>query len=1112
MRVYRGNITVRRAHAVVRSMILGMSTLAIIGVLFAVYQYSTGVNEVEDSDVRQPTFDPPALATAPPQAGAVMIDERPLGEGGKFVIVQYEPGSDRARLELESTGWRPTGDRDGEFQQIEVDQPDIRMLTPNGQRIRVRADAGLLYVIRSGQNSMDPRRGELVGNVQMDVDRMPEAERLKLPEDERDAEPDESRMIRLRFESVSFDVDASRLETDGAFTLRMAEAGAEGSGLRLTYNEVDRRVEHFEIVEGGSVWVRGADTLFVRVLPGDRSTGDGHLPPAPVGNEVAADEPIEQAVVDQEAPDTYVAEIEDDVTILKFEGGENIQRLSADLVRVLFDFGRQQREQMRTGRSTANTTDGTAAAAADERTEPASSEDRVTLTWSGRLTVRPQQQETPSEPLDPDVQRFRMVATGSEVLLADRLGKVTCRKIEVHSETNDVWISGLGDRVVFSHEEHGTLVGGDMFIDRESGVARMSGPARWVGSVASATGEGASESTDVIDVRFEESAAMVIGSYVERIVHPVSGEAREKTRSYIETATLTGDVVLKRGGDLIAGDTVTLAFDEPQRASAPPMDLTALDANGSVLLVSGDDRVTCNDLRMTFSRGADGRPVPRTATVRENVVITQGELLVTATDYVMLEMASVSRRSAANDDASSDDRVDSGYTVGIEWLAAEGAVTVSDPSRGLDLSAESLVAEFASGEISVVRVTGPDGGMAFVASDDYSIRAHRIDADVTGSNADVFGSGEVRLIARRGLDGTEFDTPMPIEVSWSEAMSFRGNRNTARFLGDVHAVSRRQSASTTTNALPQMETVTVDAQELVIDLADVEPESEQVGPAPRSVGTPLIDDDGEGDETAGPRFSKEPVYIVASRGVVAVFTTVDALLGRVTNRARFESDKLTVDLRAELLNVPQAGSLLIENYGPDGEPAAEKTDEASLFGTDEPSQTYISWAGSLSYHQGRHRADFRERVHLDHRRGREMVLSKDHLASHGFQADADPDLGRRTQLDCTSLVVEFAGEDHSDSRASIGSMSIEELRQLEASGGVLLVDDYFTVNAYRIVKYEDSELLRIYGTPARHAEIYGRDGDATQFQALEFAYDLETGRIDAVTPQVRGRRRDHAPR
>jgi hypothetical protein len=146
------------------------------------------------------------------------------------------------------------------------------------------------------------------------------------------------------------------------------------------------------------------------------------------------------------------------------------------------------------------------------------------------------------------------------------------------------------------------------------------------------------------------------------------------------------------------------------------------------------------------------------------------------------------------------------------------------------------------------------------------------------------------------------------------------------------------------------------------------------------------------------------------------------------------------------------------------------------------------------------RADFREDVKLFHRTGDQMAF-----ATGLMSPDADPNAavrkmpGRRTQLECESLVAEFAGRDGEpqDGR-SAGRLSVDEIRQLDATGEVLLLDDDITIAAHRIVKFPQSDLLRVFGRENAPAEIYGTKPGSPRFKGPEFSYNLVTGQIEAA--------------
>ena len=435
------------------------------------------------------------------------------------------------------------------------------------------------------------------------------------------------------------------------------------------------------------------------------------------------------------------------------------------------------------------------------------------------------------------------------------------------------------------------------------------------------------------------------------------------------------------------------------------------------------------------------------------------------------------------------------------------------------MAAEELACDFADGRrLRAAHLVGPQGRPAFVQFADFTVEAHELDVDFDAQRVDVLGQGQLSFMTYRGLDGNRSETPQHVTVSWRREMTFRGDRNAARFSGGVHATTKRRftPAPTLLSRLGLSgddfirQTSSFDADELLIDFAETEPDADRPDTAQWWIFTPLAQRWDEDPTNRSNAFNKEAVYLLASRNVVGLFTNTDADTGRIQNRVRVESQKLAVDLRSELMTIPTAGNLLIEDYqttvpAGDGESSSNRLFGGGLSGL--PSQSFIQWARSMSFHFGASRADFRENVKLIHRTGEQMVFASG-LVPADDQSDR-PDRGtpgRRTQLECQSLVAEFSGRAADTPRAdrSAGRLSVRDIRQLDATGGVLLLDDEITITAYRIVKFPQSDLLRVFGTEDADAEIYGTGPGGPRFQGPEFSYHLVTGQIEAA-----GRHRFH---
>jgi hypothetical protein len=1156
-------------------MILMISTLAIVGVLFAVYQYSEGIDQPATSDSSrefgptrrfgQPTLGSDNVIEAGPQGQAT------VGAAERIQFRQYETKGSRVRAELSVKDFRPIGKSVGGAQRVELDEPIIRLVTPDGQLVRIRSQTGHVDVDR-GEKTQEAKRGTLSGGVEITIDRLTHEERGALSEDERDL-PGEDRLIRIKLDSLSFDRESMRIDSASAFHLTMSEAEVSGTGLRIEYNDVDRRLEHFEITEGGLIVVYGSmgdlgrnglndrdgqgERAGQRDIDQDRAdhggTGRGENDQAESGVSVAT----ASVGPDSSASRVYRAEIEDNIIAKVFDRSKATQQLTADQLGVVFEFARRQR-----GRD----------AKSSDPQEPANiqdgsnrlNDDRMTLQWSGRLLVRPEGVDD-SETVAPG-RRLEIVAKGKNVRLEGDQLSIGCQLIRLDQQREQVWIEAdAGQDVRLEARDRGVLTTPSVFVDLRNGHATIKGPARFEGTLKKDTAmlsqTGQASRDRAVELRFERGAELTLSprdgtkrDTMKSGVAQGSASTSDASNVYVSAMTMQKDVVFKHGDQLVAAERIDLEFDPPDPDQSTSTNVTELVAAGDVLMVRNQDRLTCGELDVSFRRGPGGQNMARFATARDDVVLSQADLLVTARDEVSIEMVSVLKDKGPFDTMDNRLRIirsatASGLDVAsINWakarakydadvkyestvrnVSAQGGVTAYDETRGLEVSAESLSGTIGHDRsVERLRVTGPDGRNAFVKFREFAISAHSISADVSQQRADVFGPGEIRFTTKKGLDGSQTNDPQTVDVSWTQEMTLRGAQNTARFRGDVHAVSRQygdaaditgsrsitpvshQAAEDNTT-----ETVAFNADELVIDFVDVPPlptvEDRWWIFAPivqriiaKPHGRPQLFD------------TKEAAYVVASRDVTVVFSKTDVSTGRVSSRARLAGDKLTADLRARLVSVPTAGTLLVEEYDRASKTSADNAKPLSLFRSNDnglPSQTFASWTGSLTFHASQNRADFRDNVKLIYRSGDQMLFANDLIEQYAFDRESFAGKGRQTRLDCATLVVEFdepgAGADAgagTDTGDGVGAIQLKNLRQMSASGGVVVQDDAFNIEAWRIVKYEQSDLLRVFGLNGQPAEIYSNQPNGPRFKGSEFNYNLITERIDAPNLQVRGRR------
>ncbi|NOT02653.1 MAG: hypothetical protein HOP29_18765, partial [Phycisphaerales bacterium] len=1104
-----------------------------------------------------------------------------VGGGHNASLVFYEPGTNRPRAEITVADWNPTGTSSDEMRLV---KPVMRIRTPDGQGVRVMADEGWITTARDDAGRRTLNRGRFVGGVNVDVDRRTPEQIAMLPAEERDLPPAADHVIHVKFRDFDFDIDQGRGQADGPFELAMAEGTLTGVGLTFRYNDVNRRVESLNITKLGELVLHSglARRLFDDVIPG-RSTvtdpaiatdGDAAADAAFSSSDTAAAPrgapdvmtPAEALVGPPNATDeptggwpvqTYVVDITPNVRVRQTAGAEQVWSIEAPRLSLLFDFGPAQRELARHGRfptATDNATD-TPADSTDGAVAPessaASGEQKLVLTCDGGLSLRPLRETGGNGSIG---ERMRLTADGGGVRFTDGQANINCTRLEAHKETGRLWIAGTpGEPLRVQTIQCAELAATELYADRSAGVVEITGPARMtVADETAPAGDSGARPSAGVDVRFDTHAKLKLATHELLRIHPTTNEVIRTKIEYIADAVFVGRASLSRGDEFLAGDEIAVAIGPPVSPDAPAENIQSVRAAGNVIVHRAAERLTGRDLTLLFGLDPSGQAMPRFAEAAGDVVFSQGERVVTADDHVTVEMTSVVRQKPPFDMVQA--RVDAfragrdltridfeemrrahergiEYTVGVQSIRAAGNVTAVDPRDALDVRAASFSAAFVDGrELRSAIIEGPDGGDAHAGFRDLAVSAHRIDADLSDESVEVLGAGSMSLVARRGLEGGADETPRRITMAWKKQMTYE--RNHARFVGGVHAVTTLLPAQSTgwdawfpPAAAAAHETSTFDAAEMTIEFADAEAPTEAaaVDATMRHWGffAPLARRWTKAPATMPlASFKKDPVYLLANRNVVGVFTETAGDGATVRSRVRIAGDTLAVDLRSRLLTIPTPGDLLIEDYravagetpasGAAGDSAAPVDGRVIAMtgiappggGSDaagpgnQPSQTYLKWAESMSFHFGWRRAEFNRDVSLAHRSGEQILFAGALLGDRANHAGGDR--GRNLRLTCQEkLLVEFQEGAGKPGVGGAGRMSARDISALAATGGVYYEDDAYSITAQRVEKFAQSNLLRVYGHDGQVAEIYGRRPGTPRFQGAEFNYNLVTGEIEA---------------
>jgi hypothetical protein len=1101
-----------------RSIILAVLSLAVVGALFTIYQFTQTQTTPFDGDLptAQATPTPPPVTMSSTGENTMQVgDENVAVSGGGGVRYKIYDDDGSVRGEITMASWKPLGERGT---QAEVVAPNIRMHTPGGQIIAVTSQRGVIERKSSDLSRMDMRSAKLAGNVKIKVDRLSDAQREAVTADPTLVN-EADRYIHLTLDDIFFDLEFARIETEGSFHVIAAEAEIAGEGLSLRYNELESRVEELTIRQGRRIVVKNLSERFK--LRGLGAT-DGQTPDQPAPSPTPQPSPTPESDVlakssdgadtDDVPPllaedeprrprkrptDVYTAIFEGDIDVSEFEDDAVSGKLLADRLHILFDFSQQERELAR--QAPGATRSGAAGASSNgvrpATVPPAGAEDRIELTWTGPLHITSQRlAEAPTEGDQP--QRVHLTATGQHVMVKDALRQVDCRKLVFRNEEEAVELSGTAERpahVLLA--DGGELFGREIVLERKAGRAHARGPqGRLVAAIENSggmiTGMSAGSSAArgaPLEVRFDREVIALFGvAPIERF-DPRTGESVTVQREMLESAVFSGEVRMIRGNDRFAGERIELDFGLDPNGKQHPV---AVRAYENVVAAQGGRYIQARDRLLVdfelISKRANTQPF--NLAVARQMARDRGE------DPATINWTAVEQHYNRQRD----------YQSGLRILRAFGEAEVRDPMQKLEIDCDVLECRFRHGrEITSGLVTPRGGGTAYIALGSFSISASTpIPFDALAQTARVDGPGRMTFPSEQDIDGRALDEPMIVGVKWQERMSFDGKKNEAMFRGGVTAETERSDFRCANLRIDFEDRATIEPPPIAANTNT---------PEKWWVLQPLIekatgDSDGNGLNISGPAIEKEPIYLYATQDVVAQTTNHDERSGKLRSRVRFAGPVLAIDLKQRHLLMDGAGTLLIEDYRKafaqrtNGAPAARETSPFGRAFSDDASQTFIAWQESMSYHDTSSAAQFRKNVTLVHSTGAKMKRAAEIIGP----AAAASGRGRESKLNCQELVVSFIREsDRRGRNSGTGQMSGTEVDAFTASERVYFVDSGISAIANQITYSRADGALQILGTRDAPAELFDQRNRFNSLKGPKFIWNRQTNQI--LAPNARGR-------
>ncbi|MCH8966503.1 MAG: hypothetical protein IID43_02400 [Planctomycetes bacterium] len=249
----------RQAAAAVRTLVVASSTLAILVICFAMYEFSQPA-PVVTTPAPKPRL--PSVPTGPSDAAtdtdytrtpdpetvpSLAVGDQAIGPSERIRMSLYGSEGSRSRAEIYLKAWTPV---DGSPNELFVVKPEVRLRTNNGHAILATAREGHLEIEGKIGGNLDVKRGRLSGNVVIEIDRLTEDERAALPVELRDR-IDPSQIVRIEADEIEFDREYAKLIIDGPVRLMARDADVWTSNVEIRFNETAGRVEYCRINAGG---------------------------------------------------------------------------------------------------------------------------------------------------------------------------------------------------------------------------------------------------------------------------------------------------------------------------------------------------------------------------------------------------------------------------------------------------------------------------------------------------------------------------------------------------------------------------------------------------------------------------------------------------------------------------------------------------------------------------------------------------------------------------------------------------------------------------------------------------------------------------------------------
>jgi len=947
--------------------------------------------------------------------------------------------------------------------EIQMTKPMARIHLKPGERVmEIRADEGVFIA-----PDLQPRSGDFQGNVVVTLFETKKGEKLSLAQDSPNV------VLRVFLEEASFDIESGSIEGDGEVMVTGERFEFLGKGLRMTYNEVRRRLQELIITRG-------------RELRMSRHAGERSRTEA---SESKAGQPAQPSMTG--TPMQYYRAVFHDQVTVQTDAG---RVANCDTLEVTFGTRRNSKDdnmlqQFRTRKKNARGQDSgegkVPGGPGDQATSHANlhlapiqqhilfaaialtnedarslftrHDDDVVVNWAGKLEVNPLEQK-PEMLAGPNDFSFRLrgpmrLTTMKEDLI------IHAQLMEYFHNAARLRLASINQNpIAFNAQAWGVMHTNELIVDVAEERAIFHGKGDW---------KSHGERNVIADLnpagnfagRYDRLPPGTAMSWHDRLVVSFymdenAGGENSKPGSLgdiqaIKRARFHGDVNIYHPDFDLRGDMLTAGLDPPD-ASTGRQRLSDLNAMGNIHVLSHADKPE-DQLNMRSNELIIGLETLENGDLRPNEVLARGDVHARQRDLSLLAGELLVELDTADDELTLKPSSRSKSTTKVNYkrvIASQDVhveIELSDDT--VEIGATKLIVED-----DQVEFFGERGDPATMGTSKGMLISNHFVLDQIKETLHAMGKGTFDIYASvldEESDPRFADRKLLLSTTWRDNMHYDNLNNYVQFIGNVLARSKRNNS-----------TMQLRGDDLRLDITTNKKETQKPANGEKSLLS-------RGDRS---------LQRIAVHGSAQFIAANWGQFGndRPETRVTIEGPMLTFDSATERVQVLGQGRMGIEDY-------REKTAEQS---TSEDPLAQVSGRGATLF-------TWKDQLNLDFRYNDMLILDQVQMLHVPLGSD------KSVQVDCHRLVADLA---------DTGGLNVlqhtkpdhVDLREVKADGNVRVLgyDHEIYTDHLDYTHYDQTMLL--HGDLGNDTRVIDTSAGMTSLRVRKIKWDLQQNRFEII--------------